>query len=129
MVNNHLQEVSIDARSKLSRALSVRTEHIHALANVCSAYGTKTRRIMTSCAAVTHDMLLNIQHVTKMRSLSEHAIQLRYFLESTAIRTQYLSLCARQRITFHFVEVRGAHTVAKGALRLKLLGAGQGTAR
>jgi len=89
MVNNHLQEVSIDARSKLSRALSVRTEHIH----------------------------------------SEHAIQLRYFLESTAIRTQYLSLCARQRITFHFVEVRGAHTVAKGALRLKLLGAGQGTAR
>jgi len=98
-LGSYLQELSIDARSKLSRHLSVRQEMIQELSSYLDRSASKIKMITSTFLSSSQDILVSLQHVIKKLAKSYTVLQVRYYLDTVLIRTQYLSLQIRSYLT------------------------------
>lgn len=105
--DSYLQELSMDARSKLSRHLSVRQNMIRELATSMDRGASQVRKIMTSYEATSQEMLHSLQHIVKKLSQTYTVSQVKYYLDSIILRTQVLSLQIRLYLTHEFLSPNG----------------------
>jgi len=98
-LGSYLQELSLDARSKLDRHLAVRENMIHEFALYLERSVTKMRDVIRSFENASLDTLMSLQFVIKKLSFTYTVLWVRYFLSAIESRTQFLSLQIRLYLT------------------------------
>jgi hypothetical protein len=98
-IGSYLQELSIDARAKLFKHLSLRQEMIQELSSYLDRSASKMKMITTTFLSSSQDTLYSLQHVVKKLSKSYTVLQVRYYLDGVLARTHYLSLQIRLYLT------------------------------
>jgi hypothetical protein len=90
-IGSYLQELSIDARTKLARHLLIRQEMIQELSAYLDRSSSKIKMITTTFLSSSQDILYSLQHVVKKLSKSYTVLQVRYYLDTILSKTQILS--------------------------------------
>ena len=94
-LGSYLQELSIDARSRIERHLAVRENMIQELA-ICLQRSVSTmKKIIMSYEMASLDTLAYLQYAIKKLLFTYTVLQVKYFLSATEERTQSLSLQIR----------------------------------
>ncbi len=70
---SYLQELSIEAKSKLSRYLEIRESMIQELSLHLDRAMSQVKKIVASCDATSRDMLSRLQFVTRESSNTDAA--------------------------------------------------------
>ena len=99
MIGSYLQELSIDARAKLSRHLLIRQEMIQELSSYLERSSSKIKMITSTFSSCSQDILYTLQSTVKKLSKSYTVLQVRYYFDTILVRTQYLSLQIRSYLT------------------------------
>jgi len=112
-LGSYLQELSMDARSRIERHLAVRENMIQELA-IClqRAMGTAKKMAM-SYEMASLDTVAHLQCVIKKLLFTYTVLQVKYFLSSIEERTQSLSLQIRFYLT-HELFVNKSYNLVHG---------------
>lgn len=98
-LGSYLQELEGIRRAAIERHLAVRENMIRQLELYFERCVKKMRKIMISYEMASRDSLVTLQHIIKKLSNTYTVLQVKYFLNSVEIRTQYLSLQIRLYLT------------------------------
>ena len=96
---SYLQELSIQAKSKLSRCLDVRQNMIQELSLHLDRAMSEMKRIIVSCDTTSQDILSSLQYVTRESARRGTMFQIERRLKEVAFHTQSLSLQMRGYFT------------------------------
>lgn len=98
-LGSYLQELEGIRRAAIERHLAVRENMIRELEIYLERSVERMRKIMMSYEMASRDSLVTLQHIIKKLSNTYIVLQVKYFLNSVEIRTQYLSLQIRLYLT------------------------------
>jgi len=96
---SHLQELSIEARSKMYKQLALRVERIEELASVLDAWSSKTKQFAHSSMRASISILKDAQAVVKVVGNTQKQSQVLYTLQALETSTQYFALQIRLYLT------------------------------
>jgi hypothetical protein len=94
-LGSYLQELSIDARSRIERHLAVRENMIQELAIHLERSVNTIEKIVIPYETAPSDILAYLQYTIKKLLFTYTVLQAKYFLSPTESRTQSLSLQIR----------------------------------
>jgi predicted CDP-diglyceride synthetase/phosphatidate cytidylyltransferase len=91
-LGSYLQDVSLEAQSKLDRHLTIRQNMIAELNNRLNASITKIKKITISYGLTCQDIIMSLQYVVKNLSKIYTLLEIKARLDEILFRTKYLSL-------------------------------------
>nr|BBH42937.1 hypothetical protein [Marophrys sp. SRT127] len=98
-LGSYLQELSIEAKSKLSRYLEIRSSMIQELSLHLDRAMSEMKRIIVSCDTTSQDILASLQYVTRESSNTDTMFQVDHRLKTLTFHTQFLLLAMQQHFT------------------------------
>lgn len=98
-LGSYLQDLSIDARSRIERHLAIRENMIQELAIYPERSVNTIKKIMASYEGASLDTVTCLQHAIKKLLFTYTVLQVKYFLSPIEDRTQSLSLQIRFYLT------------------------------
>lgn len=98
-LGSYLQELSIDARSRIERHLAIRENMIQELAIYLERSVNTIKKIMASYEGASLDTVTCLQHAIKKLLFTYTVLQVKYSSSSIEDRTQSLSLQIRFYLT------------------------------
>lgn len=90
-LGSYLQDLSLEAQSKLSRHLTQRQNMILELNNRLNLSITKMRRVASSYGLSSQDIIISLQNTTKNLAKTYTIFQVKARLDEILLRTKYLS--------------------------------------
>jgi hypothetical protein len=110
-LGSYLQELSIDARSRIERHLAIRENMIQELAIYPERSVNTIKKIMASYEGASLDTVARPQHAIKKSLFTYTVPQAKYFSSSIEDRTQSLSLQIRFYLTHELSVNRSYNSV------------------
>jgi hypothetical protein len=98
-LGTYLYDISLDQHSKLSRYLVYRDTMTLELVSFVNDTVFAIRKIASSYDASSHDLLLDLQYITKKLLTGLTFSQIRGYLDTPTLRTQYPSLQIKLYLT------------------------------
>ena len=91
LLGSSLSEISLEQRSKITRHLALRIATTNELLSFLDKSLFEMKKIALSYDNASHDLLLNLQYITKKLLVGLAHSRIHNYLETIMLRTQYLS--------------------------------------
>ena len=99
-LGTYLYDISLEQRTKITRTLVQRSFMLRELLSFLDKSIFEIKKIAVSCDTASQDLLLNLQYITKKILLGLTFSQIRNYLETITLRTQYLSFQIKLYLTY-----------------------------